>query len=367
MNTTVGLATASISSWRYHDRSRVQPIPSTSPRCAPRAGCPIRRSGTADVGLNSTHRGGRDVSAGGETGEKAAWVGPKDRGDPPAWAPEQRRQQARRRREGLDGGLSKMFPAEMAETRKKVRKEVERSIKAAKFLVAAQVCFVLAIVLVKQCSTISPRGSRPSGRSSPSPSSLRSAARKSDAKSWREFMGSWRELFSSGYLVFLGILVSLGQMLLVLGLERVSVGNTVVLGQLVPVYMLPARRVPRRGEPERGEVHRYRRRGDWRGGMDVADVARWGTCSSWDVPRSSPRTSPSGPGVASVSPGDGCGDVSNRRRRNHGDRRGNTTRADGWGRGRGDGRDAGHAGRGVDHGDRGRRALRSWVHPDCQS
>lgn len=131
--------------------------------------------------------------------------------------------------------LSKMFPAEMAETRKKVRKEVERSIKAAKFLVAAQVCFVLAIVLVKQCiDHFTPAGFTAVRALVSLPFIL--ALAKSDAKSWREFVGSWRELFSSGYLVFLGILVSLGQMLLVLGLERVSVGNTVVLGQLVPVY-----------------------------------------------------------------------------------------------------------------------------------
>lgn len=131
--------------------------------------------------------------------------------------------------------LSKMFPAEMAETRKKVRKEVERSIKAAKFLVAAQVCFVLAIVLVKQCiDHFTPAGFTAVRALVSLPFIL--ALAKSDAKSWREFAGSRRELFSSGYLVFLGILVSLGQMLLVLGLERVSVGNAVVLGQLVPVY-----------------------------------------------------------------------------------------------------------------------------------
>ena len=45
--------------------------------------------------------------------------------------------------------LSKLFPDEMAETRRRVRKEVERSIKAAKFLVAAQVCFVLAMAEVE--------------------------------------------------------------------------------------------------------------------------------------------------------------------------------------------------------------------------
>ena len=131
--------------------------------------------------------------------------------------------------------LSKLFPDEMAETRRRVRKEVERSIKAAKFLVAAQVCFVLAIILVKQCiAHFTPAGFTAVRALVSLPFIL--ALAKSDTKSWKELAGSARELFSSGYLVFLGILVSLGQMLLVLGLERVSVGNTVVLGQLVPVY-----------------------------------------------------------------------------------------------------------------------------------
>ena len=86
--------------------------------------------------------------------------------------------------------LSKMFPAEMAETRKKVRKEVERSIKAAKFLVAAQVCFVLAIVLVKQCiDHFTPAGFTAVRALVSLPFIL--ALAKSDAKSWREFVGSW--------------------------------------------------------------------------------------------------------------------------------------------------------------------------------
>ena len=94
---------------------------------------------------------------------------------------------------------------------------------------------MLAIVLVKQCiDHFTPAGFTAVRALVSLPFIL--ALAKSDAKSWREFAGSRRELFSSGYLVFLGILVSLGQMLLVLGLERVSVGNTVVLGQLVPVY-----------------------------------------------------------------------------------------------------------------------------------
>ena len=87
--------------------------------------------------------------------------------------------------------LSKLFPDEMAETRRRVRKEVERSIKAAKFLVAAQVCFVLAIILVKQCiAHFTPAGFTAVRALVSLPFIL--ALAKSDTKSWKELAGSAR-------------------------------------------------------------------------------------------------------------------------------------------------------------------------------
>ena len=240
MSARVSLSPPSAASWRCCDRARVQPTASTSPRCAPRTGGhPTttfrrrRRKGeVAEFDINA--RSGRDVSTNAKSGNGAA-NGPEAPRGPSRLRSLSNGDSKRMPNKDWMDALSKLFPDEMAETRRRVRKEVERSIKAAKFLVAAQVCFVLAIILVKQCiAHFTPAGFTAVRALVSLPFIL--ALAKSDTKSWKELAGSARELFSSGYLVFLGILVSLGQMLLVLGLERVSVGNTVVLGQLVPVY-----------------------------------------------------------------------------------------------------------------------------------
>jgi hypothetical protein len=55
--------------------------------------------------------------------------------------------------------LRAKFPTQMEETRLRVRRDVERSVVAARHLAAAQLCFVLAIVLVKYSLThFSPGG-----------------------------------------------------------------------------------------------------------------------------------------------------------------------------------------------------------------
>lgn len=131
--------------------------------------------------------------------------------------------------------LSTKFPAQMEETRLKVRRDVRRSAAAAKHLATAQVCFVLAIVLVKHSlQHFTPSGFMASRALVSVPFIL--ALARSDPAATGELVASWRERSTSGYVAFLGVLVFLGQLLLYLGLERVSVGNTVVLGQLVPVY-----------------------------------------------------------------------------------------------------------------------------------
>ena len=137
-------------------------------------------------------------------------------------------------REFMDD-LSLKFPEEMEQTRLRVQRDVRRSLRAAKHLVAAQVCFVIAIVLVKQClQHFTPSGFLASRAVVSLPFIL--ALSKSDPDADAEFKREAPELFASGYLLFLGALVFLGQALLAQGLERVSVANTVVLGQLVPVY-----------------------------------------------------------------------------------------------------------------------------------
>ena len=46
--------------------------------------------------------------------------------------------------------FSVQFPAQMEELRRRVKRDVRKNLRAAKHLLAAQVCFVLALVLVKQ-------------------------------------------------------------------------------------------------------------------------------------------------------------------------------------------------------------------------
>ena len=132
--------------------------------------------------------------------------------------------------------LSVKFPEQMEETRLKVRRDVRRSLAAAKHLVAAQVCFVLAMFLVKQSlSHFTPSGFMASRALVSIPFIL--ALAKSDPDGgYDELKRSGQEFITSWYVLLLGALVFLGQLLLYLGLERVSVANTAVLGQLVPVY-----------------------------------------------------------------------------------------------------------------------------------
>ena len=133
--------------------------------------------------------------------------------------------------------LSVKYPEQMEETRLKVRQDVRRSVLAARNLMLAQVFFVLAIVLLKQSlQHFSPAGFMASRAIVSVPFILALASPRADPKAHKELVTCGRELFTSGYFLFLGLLVFLGQALLYLGLQRVSVGNTVVLGQLVPVY-----------------------------------------------------------------------------------------------------------------------------------
>ena len=138
--------------------------------------------------------------------------------------------------------LSSKFPREMEETRLRVQADVRRSLKAAKRLVAAQACFVLAIVLVKRCLTGGDGASSPltpsafvAGRALVSLPFLYFLAR-SDPKSFAELRAEFSALLSSSSVLVLGALNCLGQLLLAHGLAWSSVGNAVVIGQLVAVY-----------------------------------------------------------------------------------------------------------------------------------
>ena len=166
--------------------------------------------------------------------------------------------------------FSVQFPAQMEELRRRVQRDVRKNLRAAKHLLAAQVCFVLALVLVKQSLQhftpagflaaralvalpliyLLARSDRDAGEaffgSSGTPAT-ETAARVANGNARATPFGTrsapsisiapgLAALLNDGHVRWLGALVLLGQTCTALGLARVSVANAAVLGQLVPVY-----------------------------------------------------------------------------------------------------------------------------------
>lgn len=163
--------------------------------------------------------------------------------------------------------FSVQFPAQMEELRRRVQRDVRKNLRAAKHLLAAQVCFVLALVLVKQSlQHFTPAGFLAARALVALP--LIYLLARSDRDAGEAFFGSGTPatrlargngngnaptpfgtrsapvriapglaaLLNDGHVRWLGALVLLGQTCTALGLARVSVANAAVLGQLVPVY-----------------------------------------------------------------------------------------------------------------------------------
>tara|TARA_B110000977_G_scaffold168217_1_gene217280 strand:+ start:5774 stop:7240 length:1467 start_codon:yes stop_codon:yes gene_type:complete len=159
------------------------------------------------------------------------------------------------------------FPQQMEELRLRVQKDVRKNLRAAKHLLAAQMMFVSAIVLVKQSLThFTPAGflvaralvSLPliyvtarwdetsceafglgKGGVLRNPLSSKQTTQNASMPTKTSTTKlTLSTLLNSWYVRGLGVLVLLGQVFTILGLERVSISNTVVLGQLVPVYSL---------------------------------------------------------------------------------------------------------------------------------
>ena len=162
----------------------------------------------------------------------------------------------RNRNEFMDD-FSVQFPAQMEELRRRVQRDVRKNLRAAKHLLAAQMCFVLVLVMVKQSlQHFTPAGFL-AARALVSLPLAYLLARSDRAAGEARFSGDARDLsadntrpfasatsvnahimalLNDGHIRWLGALVLLGQAFTALGLARVSVSNAVVLGQLVPVY-----------------------------------------------------------------------------------------------------------------------------------
>lgn len=165
--------------------------------------------------------------------------------------------------------FSVQFPAQMEELRRRVQRDVRKNLRAAKHLLAAQVCFVLALVLVKQSLQhftpagflaaralvalpliyLLARSDRDAGEAffgfSGTPATETAARGNGNGNALTPFgtrsapvsiAPGLAALLNDGRVRWLGALVLLGQTCTALGLARVSVANAAVLGQLVPVY-----------------------------------------------------------------------------------------------------------------------------------
>ena len=165
--------------------------------------------------------------------------------------------------------FSVQFPAQMEELRRRVQRDVRKNLRAAKHLLAAQVCFVLALVLVKQSLQhftpagflaaralvalpliyLLARSDRDAGEAffgeNGTPATETAARGNGNGNALTPFgtrsapvriAPGLAALLNDGHVRWLGALVLLGQTCTALGLARVSVANAAVLGQLVPVY-----------------------------------------------------------------------------------------------------------------------------------
>jgi drug/metabolite transporter (DMT)-like permease len=155
--------------------------------------------------------------------------------------------------------FSVKFPAQMEELRRGVQRDVRKSLRAAKHLVTAQVCFVFAIVLMKQSlQHFTPAGLLTANALCSLPFAFflaKTDRAASEALGARQFSESLRasrgvaetttmssqgnalaRVLNSWYVRFLGLLIVAGHACTAFGLELVSTSNAVVLGQLVPVY-----------------------------------------------------------------------------------------------------------------------------------
>ena len=158
--------------------------------------------------------------------------------------------------------FSVQFPAQMEELRRRVKRAVRKNLRAAKHLLAAQVCFVLALVLVKQSLQhftpagflaaralvalpliyLLARSDRDAGEAffgsgTPATGLARvanvNALRPFGTRSTPSIAPGLAALLNDGHVRWLGALVLLGQTCTALGLARVSVANAAVPRMLV--------------------------------------------------------------------------------------------------------------------------------------
>jgi drug/metabolite transporter (DMT)-like permease len=133
--------------------------------------------------------------------------------------------------------MSETFPEELDEMRKKVRDDVKRASQSAVLLTLAQACFVGATCLSAQSMSYFSPAQFTLTRSLMSLPLIYLLAR-TRGETMRELKNVKKRnaLLTSMVMILLAACVCMAQMCLAYGLKYASLGNAVVLGQLVPVY-----------------------------------------------------------------------------------------------------------------------------------
>ena len=133
--------------------------------------------------------------------------------------------------------LSETFPEELDEMRRKVRDDVNRASRSAVLLMCAQLCFVGAMCASAQSMEYFSAAQFTLARSALSLPFVYLLA-KTRGETMRELnnVKKRKALRSSLVMIMLAACVCLAQICLAYGLKRASIGNAVVLGQLVSVY-----------------------------------------------------------------------------------------------------------------------------------
>jgi len=133
--------------------------------------------------------------------------------------------------------LSETFPEELDEMRRKVRDDVKRASQSAVLLTCAQACFVGAMCMSAQSMNYFSAAQFTLARCAISLPFIYLLAR-ARGETMRELNNVKKRnaLCASTVMILLAACVCLAQICLAYGLKRASLGNAVVLGQLVPVY-----------------------------------------------------------------------------------------------------------------------------------
>ena len=133
--------------------------------------------------------------------------------------------------------LSETFPEELDEMRRKVRDDVKRASQSALLLTCAQACFVGAMCMSAQSMNYFSAAQFTLARCAISLPFIYLLARVR-GETMRELNNVKKRnaLCTSTVMILLAACVCLAQICLAYGLKRASLGNAVVLGQLVPVY-----------------------------------------------------------------------------------------------------------------------------------